>query len=115
MLFTFISYFKDSFPNNFMAYRPPMSQTLSSSATSVTFYYIGVSVAEPGVTQVIGSVTGGVSNNDLSYTLSGNVFDNNNNEDITIALGQGINSNTASAVNVRYTINIRGKTCTTIY
>ena len=92
-----------------MAYRLPKNQTLSSSATSVIFYYIGVSVAESGVTRIIGSVAGGVSNNDLSYTLSGTPFNDNENKDITIALGQGINPNGASAVTVRYTISIRGK------
>ena len=90
-----------------MAYRPPKNQTLSSSATSVIFYYIGVSVAESGVTRIIGSVNGGVSKDDLSYTISD--VPSNKNKDITIALGQGINPNGASAVTVRYTISIRGK------
>ena len=96
-----------------MAYRPPKSQTLSSSATSVTFYYIGASAAGSGDTQVISSIGGGVSNNDLSYTLSGNPFNTNKDTDIILRLGQGGVANVASAITVHYIISIRGKTYTT--
>ena len=96
-----------------MAYRPPKNQILSSSATSVTFYYIGASTAGSGDTQIISSITGGASNNDLSYTLSGNPFNTNKDTDIILRLGQSGLPNTASAVAVRYTITIRGKTYTT--
>ena len=98
-----------------MAYRPPKNQTLSSSTTSVTFYYIGVSVAGSRDTLIISSIAGGVSNNDLSYTLSGNPFNTNKDTDIIIRLGQGELPNTASGVPVRYTISIRGKSYTTNY
>ena len=115
MLFTFVFYFKDSFPNNFMAYRRPKSQTLPSTATSVKFYYIGVSVArgEDQDTQVLTDVTGGFSSNDLSYTFdsAGNSFNNNKNKNIIIRLGQNGVPNEASDVTVRYTISIRGKSC----
>ena len=94
-----------------MAYRLPKSQTLSSSTTSVTFYYIGVSVGGTGVTRLFGSILEVSPGADLSYTLSGAPFNMTKDEDITLALGQGISSNTASAVKVRYTI--RGKTYTT--
>ena len=103
------------FPNDFMAYRYPKNQTLSSTATSVTFYYIGVSVAESGDTQIFSSITGGVSNNDLSYTLSGNPFNTNKDTDIILRLGQGGLANPESAVTVRYTISVRGKSYTTNY
>ena len=96
-----------------MAYRRPKSQTLSSSATSVTFYYIGVSVAGNGVTRLFGSILEVLPGPDLSYTLSGALFNTNKDKDITLALGQGISSNTESAVKVRYTI--RGKSYTTNY
>ena len=95
-----------------MAYRPPKSQTLSSFATSVTFYYIGA-VSGSGNTLIISSVIGGVSNNDLSYTLSGNFFNTNKDTDIILRLGQGGLSNLASSITVRYAISIRGKTYTT--
>ena len=100
-----------------MAYRRPKSQTLSSSATSVKFYYIGVSVAGTGDTQVLSDVTGGFSDNDLSYTFGtvGNSFNNNKDKNIIIRLGQGGLANTASDVTVRYTISIRGKLYTTNY
>ena len=107
--------FTDTFPNNFMAYRPPKNQTLSSSATSVTFYYIGVSVAGSGDTQIISSIIVGSTSTDLSYTLSGNLFNNNKDKDIIIRLGQGGVPNTASDVTVRYTISTRGKSYTTNY
>ena len=106
-------FYTDTFSNDFIAYRPPKNQTLSSSATSVTFYYIGVSVAGSGDTQVISFIAGGVSNNDLSYTLSGNTFNSNKDTDIILRLGQGGLSNLASSITVHYTISIRGKAYTT--
>ena len=109
--------FKDSFLNDFIAYRRPKSQTLPSTATSVTFYYIGVSVArgEGQDTQVLSDVTGGFSSNDLSYTFgtAGNSFNNNKNKNIILRLGQNGVPNEASDVTVRYTISIRGKTYAT--
>ena len=98
-----------------MAYRPPKNQTLSSSATSVTFYYIGVSVAGSGDTQIISSIIVGSTGTDLSYTLSGNPFNTNKGTDIILRLGQGGLANQASAVTVHYTISIRGKSYTTNY
>ena len=106
--------FTDTFPNDFMAYRPPKNQILSSSATSVTFYYIGA-VTGSGDTLIISSIGGGVSNNDLSYTLSGNPFTTNKDTDIILRLGQGGVPNLASTVIVRYTISIRGKSYITNY
>ena len=106
--------FTDTFPNDFMAYRPPKNQTLSSSVTSVTFYYIGA-VTGSGTTLIISSIAGGVSNNDLSYTLSGNTFNTNKDTNIILRLGQGGLANPASAVTVRYTISIIGKSYTTNY
>ena len=96
-----------------MAYRLPMNQILSSSATSVTFYYIGVSVAGSGDTYIISSISGGITGTDLSYTLSGHSFNANKDTDIALRLGQGGLSNIASEVTVHYTISIRGKTYTT--
>ena len=98
-----------------MPYRRPKNQTLSSSATSVTFYYIGVLVGGTGDTLIISSIGGGVSNNDLSYTLSGNPFNTNKGTDIILRLGQGGLANQASAVTIRYTISIIGKSYTTNY
>ena len=65
-----------------------------------------------GNTLTIGSVGGGISNNDLSYTLSGNSFNANKDTDIILRLGQGGLANAASAITVRYTISIRGKSYT---
>ena len=98
-----------------MPYRRPKNQTLSSSATSVTFYYIGVLVGGTGDTLVISSVAGGSNDVDLSYTLSGNPFNTNKGTDIILRLGQGGLANQASAVTVHYTISIRGKSYTTNY
>ena len=95
-----------------MAYRPPKSQTLSSSATNVTFYYIGA-VNGNGSTVINSSISGGVSDNDLSYTLSDNPFYTNNDTNIILRLGQGGLTYLASAITVRYTISIRGKSYTT--
>ena len=95
-----------------MAYRPPKNQILSSSATSVTFYYIGAVIGS-GTTQIISSIGGGVSSNDLSYTLSGNSFNANKDIDIVLRLGLGGVADLESAITVHYTISIRGKTYTT--
>ena len=105
-------FYTDTFPNDFMAYRLPKNKILSSSATSVTFYYIGA-VTGSGTTQIFSSIAGGVSNSDLSYTLSGNLFNANKDTDIVLRLGQNGIPNTASGVIVHYTVSIRGKTYTT--
>ena len=106
-------FYTDTFLNDFMAYRPPKNKTLSSSATSVTFYYIGVSVAGSGATQIISSIFGGSFGTDLSYTLSGNSFNANKDTDFILRLGQSGVANAASGVTVHYTISIRGKSYTT--
>ena len=104
-------FYTDTFPNDFMVYRPPKNQILSSSATSVTFYYIGA-VSGSGNTLIISFIAGGVSNNDLSYTLSGNSFNTSKDTNIILRLGQGGVPNVASGVTVHYTISIRGKSYT---
>ena len=95
-----------------MAYRLPKNKILSSSATSVTFYYIGA-VTGSGTTQIISSIIVGSIGADLSYTISSNSFNTNKDTNIILRLGQGGVPNLVSGVTVHYTISIRGKSYTT--
>ena len=94
-----------------MVYRLPKNQILSSSAKTVTFYYIGA-LTGSGTTLIIGSAPGGSNDVDLSYTLSGSSFNTSKDTDIILRLGRGGVPNLESAVTIHYTVSIRSKSYT---